>query len=487
MMHFSIPETVDRKDPKGGSTYTAYEIHINGVRHCCLRYRQLHTLNEKLKREFHPLPSFPPKKLMPLTLNQLEERRIALEKYLQLLSQDPRISNGIVFNGFLLAAQQETASEKADEVDLEVYLMNDSKVNIHGLTILQTAEILEKACTQLGVPDDLVYHFALYLVQREELTGEVTILRKLQDYESPYISQKSFINGKSTCKLVLRKSSWDSKIDEELMNHKVTLNLIYLQTLSDLERGWIQASPDIRRQLAQMQSRGAKREYMETAKALKDYGYFHFKSCICDYPMTNTIVNVLIGERELVLRIPGSSGEPGKEGRFKVTKMRCWRIMTVATCQDSSEEDDENLMSNDKLELSFEYLMSTGELQWVTIVSSQAILMSLCLQSIVEELLRMRNGVPIKKAGEKSCTTQFSFKKKDGSEMTIPIRFGLHAISQKNGDADSCNYKSMTSRQYSVKRLSEKFNVVSMKDTFRSSENVFIENEAFQELKDDDL
>ena len=50
---------------------------------------------------------------------------------------------------------------------------------------------------------------------------------------------------------------------------------------------------------------------------------------------------------------------------------------------------------------------------------------------IVEELLRMRSGVPIKKAGEKSCTTQFSFKKKDGSEMTIPIRFGLHAISKK--------------------------------------------------------
>ena len=57
----------------------------------------------------------------------------------------------------------------------------------------------------------------------------------------------------------------------------------------------------------------------------------------------------------------------------------------------------------------------------------------------------------------------------------------------QGGDMDSCNYKALTSRQYSVKRLSEKFNVVSMKDTFRSSENVFIENEAFQELKDDDL
>jgi hypothetical protein len=81
------------------------------------------------------------------------------------------------------------------------------------------------------------------------------------------------------------------------------------------------------------------------------------------------------------------------------------------------------------LELSFEYLMASGELHWVTIISSQAILMSLCLQSMVEELLRMRNGVAIKKAGEKSCTMQFSFKRKDGSEMIIPIRSGLHSVS----------------------------------------------------------
>ena len=70
------------------------------------------------------------------------------------------------------------------------------------------------------MPDDLVYYFALYLIQREESTGNVSILRKLQDYESPYISQKSFASNNSSCKLVLRKSSWDSKIDEELMQSK---------------------------------------------------------------------------------------------------------------------------------------------------------------------------------------------------------------------------------------------------------------------------
>lgn len=142
---------------------------------------------------------------MPLSISQLEDRRVALEKYLQLLSQDPRVSNGIIFNGFLLAAQQETASEKSEEVDLDVFLMNDSKVTVRGLTILQTGEVLEKVCQQLGVPEDLVYYFALFLIQRDEISGKISILRKLQDYESPYISQKSIHRQNITTKLVLRK------------------------------------------------------------------------------------------------------------------------------------------------------------------------------------------------------------------------------------------------------------------------------------------
>lgn len=103
--------------------------------------------------------------------------------------------------------------------------------------------------------------------------------------------------------------------------------------------------------------------------------------------------------------------------------------MTIAGVVEAKENEEEPLLASSKLELSFEYLMPSGELQWVTIISTQAILMSLCLQSMVEELLRMRNDVPIKKAGEKSCTTQFSFKRKDGGEMIIPIRSGLHSIS----------------------------------------------------------
>jgi sorting nexin-17 len=62
-----------------------YNIHINGVFHCTVRYRQLHNLHEQLKKEYgaNNLPVFPPKKLLPLSSSQLEERRAMLEKYIQ--------------------------------------------------------------------------------------------------------------------------------------------------------------------------------------------------------------------------------------------------------------------------------------------------------------------------------------------------------------------------------------------------------------------
>lgn len=44
------------------------------------------------------------------------------------------------------------------------------------------------------------------------------------------------------------------------------------------------------------------------------------------------------------------------------------------------------------LELSFEYLLRAGELRWVRVVSNQAVLMSLCLQSMVQQLLASSAG-----------------------------------------------------------------------------------------------
>ena len=125
-MHFSIPETVDLQE-KDGSYYQVncfdhplgarnenlakhvacklkclneqfqlvlnfsdfisqgYHIHINGIHHCTLRYKQLRHMHDQLRVLFsyETLPEFPSKKLLPLSTPQVEERRLLLEKYLQ--------------------------------------------------------------------------------------------------------------------------------------------------------------------------------------------------------------------------------------------------------------------------------------------------------------------------------------------------------------------------------------------------------------------
>lgn len=73
--------------------------------------------------------------------------------------------------------------------------------------------------------------------------------------------------------------------------------------------------------------------------------------------------------------------------------------------------------SNSSSELSFEYLMSKDRLQWITVSSEQAILMSVCLQSMVDELLLKRNGV--KRKNSIVGKGNWSYMKRDGSSQLI--------------------------------------------------------------------
>ena len=94
------------------------------------------------------------------------------------------------------------------------------------------------------------------------------------------------------------------------------------------------------------------------------------------------------------------------------------------------------------LELSFEYLMPNNrDMQWICITSPQAILMSLCLQSIVEELLWMKANDQLgakadlkRLMGESSpkgkCVNlQYNHKRQDGLEMLVPVRVPAPEVS----------------------------------------------------------
>uniref|UniRef100_A0A3B3RML3 Sorting nexin-17 n=1 Tax=Paramormyrops kingsleyae TaxID=1676925 RepID=A0A3B3RML3_9TELE len=381
---------------QGGALGSAYNIHVNGVLHCRVRYSELLGLHEQVRgKEYgnNVVPNFPPKKIFTLTPAEVEQRREQLEKYMQAVRQDPVLGASELFNSFLRKAQQETQQIPTEEVQLDVSLSNGQKVTVKILTSDQTEEVLEAVAAKLDLPDELVGYFSLFLV-RETPDGGCTFMRKLQEFELPYVSVTSLHNPEFH--IVLRKSYWDSAYDSDVMDNRVGLNLLYAQTVSDIERGWILVNKDHHRQLKSLQEKGSKKEFIRLAQTLKYFGYIKFDPCITDFPEKGCHVIVSAGNNELNFHVK-LPNEQVKEGSFKVTRMRCWRVTSSVPMANGTGGSCAPGKCEIKLELAFEYLMSKDRLQWVTISSPQAIMMSICLQSMVDELMVKKSGGSIKK------------------------------------------------------------------------------------------
>ncbi|XP_023994961.1 sorting nexin-17-like [Salvelinus sp. IW2-2015] len=128
-----------------------------------------------------------------------------------------------------------------------------------------------------------------------------------------------------------------------------------------------------------------------------------------------------------------------------------------------------------KLELAFEYLMSKDRLQWVTITSPQAIMMSICLQSMVDELMVKKSGGSIKKMLR---------KRHNGS---------LHRSESQQAVKSPPLLDSPDPNRDQIVKLSTKLSSVSLRGISASnsandiSGNDFHGNYAFEGIGDDDL
>ncbi|XP_078506230.1 sorting nexin-17 isoform X2 [Lissotriton helveticus] len=449
----------------------AYNIHVNGVLHCRVRYSQLLGLHEQLRKEYghNVVPAFPPKKIFTLTPAEVEQRREQLEKYMQAVRQEPLLGVSETFNSFLRKAQQETQQIPVGEVQLEVSLSNEQKVKVTILTSDQTEEVLEALAAKLDLPDDLVGYFKLFLV-REGKDGSFSFVRKLQEFELPYVSVTSLRNQEY--KIILRKSYWDSSYDNDVMDNRVGLNLLYAQTVSDIERGWILVNKDQHRQLKSLQEKVSKKEFIRLAQTLKYYGYLKFDPCITDFPEKGCHVIVSAGNNELNFQVKLPS-EQMKEGSFKVTRMRCWRVTSSVPMTNGTGNSSPG-KTEVKLELAFEYLMSKDRLQWVTITSPQAIMMSICLQSMVDELMVKKSGGSIKKMLRKRPNGSLRRSDSQQAVKSPPL------LDSPDGTREP------------IVKLSSKLSSVSLRGISNSSSsgdlaNDFHGNFAFEGIGDDDL
>ncbi|XP_013197159.2 sorting nexin-17 isoform X2 [Amyelois transitella] len=421
------------------------------------------------------LPQFPPKKLF-LTSSQLEERRILLEKYIQLVGQNPVLANSNLLITFLFSAQQETHSVRMHEVDIEISLMNGYRIPLSVSSTDSSSTILDIACNYINLPKELSKYFSLYLFNWSCAKDGQPALKKLEDYESPYISQK-YVRPED--KIVLRKSYWDPCYDVDLMIDRVSLDLLYLQIIEDLDLGWITADLQTKEILSSYEAKKQKREYVELARSLRHYG--RVPAGLASTEAVNVggsssdpcRVRVSLASKELTL----TSVAQGREQRYKVTRMRCWRITTLHTME-RPHANGHGLLedSNKNYELSFEYLISKDNLKWITLKTEHATFISVCLQSIVDELMRQKNGSgPTSPRSKRGSVT---FLRRDGSSQLITPSSSSDTLSY-NGD--SCT--SSSSREiFSVQKLTEKFASVAFK-TGRDC----VENNAFEAIGDDEL
>nr|CAG4645522.1 EOG090X05ZS [Lynceus sp. MCZ IZ 141354] len=451
-MHFSIPDTAEVNDEKGTS-FTVYKIHINGVHHCTLRYKQLRHLHDQLVKLYNSdsLPCFPGKRFFSLSSSQAEERRLLLERYVQLVAQDVRISNSAVLTTFLRQAQQETHLNcTSNEVMLCIILPSSDTTVVEVGPTEQTESVMKKLCFKLGVGEDHTGYFGLYI---EKLTERGWMLiRKLQSYESPYVSQLAT----NCCRITLRKSYWDPSYDNELMKNCVSLDLIYQQFVCEMENFNLNAQmkSDVNR-LIKMEK---KEELLKYARKIKFFGGICFSNCISNYPKPETDVTIHAVNKELIFVFED------KEMTFKVTRIRSWRITSV-----SSENWKEA-----RLELSFEYLLSKDKMQWITIMSDQAVMISLSLQGIVDELMRKQSG-----SSGSSCS--------GGDRVTDDIGITATYMTQ-DGSIIPLISPSSKCRSISKKSIASKENLaVRFRISALGNSQAFVENHAFNEIQDDDL
>ncbi|CAK1540195.1 unnamed protein product [Leptosia nina] len=477
-MHFSIPDLQQYRDDNG-LTYTGYNIHIDGFFHCTARFKQLLSLHEQLQAQypFLKLPQFPPKKLF-LTSSQLEERRVLLEKYIQLVGQNPVLSTSGILMTFLLSAQQETHNIKVHVVDIEISLMNGYRIPLSVSSTDTSSTVLEIACNYVNLPKHLTKFFSLYLFNWSFAKDGQPSLKKLEDFESPYISQK---HVRPDDKIVLRKSYWDPCYDSDLIQDRVSIDLLYLQIIEDIDLGWITVDSETREALASFETKKQKKEYIELARTVRQYGRIPAGEAtteavnIGEMGGTMIRVHVSLASKELTLT---SVTNPCHEQRYKVTRMRCWRITTLHSIDRQINGHSSLLEEPSKnFELSFEYLLSKDNLVWVTLKTENAIFISVCLQSIVDELMRQKNGEgPTSPRCKRASLT---YLRRDGSSQLITPSSSSDTLSSVNGD--SCT--SGSSREiFSVQKLTEKFASVA----FKTGKDC-VENNAFEAIGDEEL
>ncbi|XP_076412002.1 sorting nexin-31 isoform X4 [Peromyscus maniculatus bairdii] len=345
-MHFCIPVSQQRPDSLGGR-YVLYSVYLDGFLFCKVRYSQLHRWNDQLRRVFgNCLPPFPPKHYLAMTATMAEERRDQLERYLQNVTADPRVTRSDVFTQFLTLVQMHTLNITTQKTALAVFLPNGRSINVEVLTSDTAERVLEVVAHKLGLYPELLGYFGLFLI-RCFPEGKISVVKKLADFELPSTSLQS--SEREDCKIGLRKWYLDPALDSLLMDCRAAGDLLYMQ-------------------------------FLELSQEVRHYGYIQLDPCTCNHPEPGCGAVLSIGNNEISCCVTLPDGQT-QDIAFQMSGVKCWQVTFLGTLLDT---DGPQRTLNQNLELRFQYSEDSRQ-PWFVVYSKQAFFLSSCLKKMISE------------------------------------------------------------------------------------------------------
>ncbi|XP_032465592.1 sorting nexin-31 isoform X7 [Phocoena sinus] len=376
-MHFCIPVSQQRPDALGGR-YVLYSVYLDGFLFCKVRYSQLHRWNEQLRRVFgNCLPPFPPKYYLAMTASMADERRDQLEQYLQSVTMDPNMLRSDVFVDFLKLVQLDTFSITTEKASLDIFLPDGRSIKVEILTSDTAERVLEVVSHKIGLCQELLGYFGLFLI-RSYKEGKLSVIKKLVDFELPYVSLRS--SEVENFKVGLRKWYLDPSLDSRLMDCRAAVDLIYVQAIQDIEKEWAKPTEVQRQKLEALQKEGNQTKFLELSQEVWHYGYVQLDPCTCDYPEPGcgTVLSVGNDEISCCITLPDNRT---RDVIFQMNRVKCWQVTFLGTLLDT---DGPQQTLNQNLELRFQY-SEESHWQWFVIYTKQAFLLSSCLKKMISE------------------------------------------------------------------------------------------------------
>ena len=263
-----------------------FDIHLNDAYHSNARYSTLYTVHEKLLETFgHRLGNveFPPKKFFQMNVEAINQRREALTKYFHGVIQN--VDTHQLLERLFLKLQVNAFTSNVAEVKLEIFIADGQKIIVPCLLDDNSDMVIKKFARTFNIEQRNIAHFGLFLARdrlKEEGRSEKNVfdqmtVRWLKNFESPFISQqlmnRSEDENKIEYRLCIRKTVWDPCVEEPLLDDPATLKLIYLQTLTDIQRDVFRIAQEAKNKLVELQEQSLFKQFMHVCHMQASYGY----------------------------------------------------------------------------------------------------------------------------------------------------------------------------------------------------------------------